>query len=289
MVIKTRKEEMKRDPQSKENSMKPAGEGLGKQEPVRRPADGRGVLSGLTGGSILLLTLLLLGWGRVQEAKPGEQSDGKQAGTIESRRVSADFALTADPASAAWRPVQGVVAEYDQRGRLVPGHRTEIRSRWTEKNLYLLFTCPYQSLYLTPSPSTTTETNLLWEWDVAEAFIGTDFTNIKRYTEFQVSPQGEWVDLFIDRGTDPPNHDWSWNSGYEVKARVDRDRQVWYGEMRIPMEKIDSRPAKVGNRMRINFYRMQGPPPRRNHIAWQPTNQPTYHAPEAFGTLRLVR
>ena len=280
---------MKRDPQSRQRAVEPTGEGWGRQEPVRRRAVNRRALAGLTAGSILLLAILLLGWGRVQEARLAEQAGGGQAGTIESRRVDADFALTADPASAAWRTVRGVIAENDQRGRPVPGHRTEVRSRWTEKNLYLLFTCPYQSLYLTPSPSTTTETNLLWEWDVAEAFIGTDFTNIKRYTEFQVSPQGEWVDLFIDRGTDPPNHDWNWNSGYEVKARVDQARQVWYGEMRIPMEKIDSRPARVGNRMRINFYRMQGPPPNRAHIAWQPTNQPTYHAPEAFGTLRLVR
>lgn len=287
---------MKRDPypNPKEVSVETGENAMGRRgTPGWRPAPGRGGLTGLTGGSIALLTLLLLGWGRVQEASPtpgpGAQSGAGQAGTIESRRASGDFVLTADPASATWRPVRGVITEHDQRGRPVPGHRTEIRSRWTEKNLYLLFTCPYQSLYLTPSPSTTSETNLLWEWDVAEAFIGTDFTNIKRYTEFQVSPQGEWVDLFIDRGTDPPNHDWTWNSGYEVKARVDQARQVWYGEMRIPMEKIDSRPARVGNRMRINFYRMQGPPPNRAHIAWQPTNQPTYHAPEAFGTLRLVR
>jgi hypothetical protein len=232
--------------------------------------------------TLLLCLCLLLGWGIA-----GQKASTGSAGLIKSRRAKADFALTADPTSSAWRSISGVIADRDQRGRPVPGHRTEIRSRWTEKHLYLLFVCPYEQLYLTPSPSTTTETNLLWEWDVAEAFIGTDFTNIKQYTEFQVSPQGEWVDLFIDRGTDPPNHDWTWNSGYEVKARIDEEKRVWFGEMRIPMEKIDSRPATAGQRMRINFYRMQGPPPRRN-LAWQPTNSPTYHVPEAFGTLQLV-
>ena len=286
---------MKRIAQLKERSVTLTCEALGR--PVGRPRNPRAggeFLLGRSAGWIMLVALLLLGWDIqgmvVSDRVPNPaQSEAKVPGVIESRQSNRDFALTADPTSAPWRTVQPVIADRDQRGQAVAGHRTEIRSRWTEKNLYLLFTCPYQALYLTPSPSTTSETNLLWEWDVAEAFIGTDFTNIKRYTEFQVSPQGEWVDLFIDRGTDPPNHDWSWNSGYEVKARVDQDRRVWYGEMRIPMEKIDSRPAKVGNQMRINFYRMQGPPPRRNHIAWQPTNQPTYHAPEAFGTLRLVR
>jgi len=215
--------------------------------------------------------------------------------TIESVRSAEEFALTANPDASHWRNVRGVFTERDQRGELVPGHRTEIRSRWTGRNLYLLFICPYQELNLIAKPSTTTETDKLWEWDVAEAFIGTDFTNIKHYTEFQVSPQGEWVDLDIDRSTDPPNHNVGWNSGYKVKARIDQAKKVWYGEMSIPLAKIDQRPAMSGNSMRINFYRIQGPGgsggagPQRKHIAWQPTNSPTYHVPESFGTLKLVK
>ncbi|MFN6204127.1 MAG: carbohydrate-binding family 9-like protein [Acidobacteriota bacterium] len=215
--------------------------------------------------------------------------------TIESLRSASDFGLTADPEAPHWRTVRGVFTERDQRGELVPGHRTEIRSRWTGRNLYLLFICPYEELNLIAKPSTTTETDKLWEWDVAEAFIGTDFKNIKHYTEFQVSPQGEWVDLDIDRSTDPPNHNVGWNSGYKVKARLDPARKIWYGEMSIPMAKIDQRAAAVGNTMRINFYRIQGPGgsggsgPRRKHIAWQPTNSPTYHVPESFGTLKLIK
>ena len=42
------------------------------------------------------------------------------------------------------------------------------------------------------------ETNELWNWDVAEVFIGSDFKNIRRYKEFEVSPQAEWVDLDIN-------------------------------------------------------------------------------------------
>lgn len=208
---------------------------------------------------------------------------------IKSSRAQADFALTADPNAPSWKGIHGVKTERDQRGEPVPNHRTEIRSRWTEQNLYLLFICHYEELYLKADPSTTAETNKLWEWDVAEAFIGTDFQNIKRYTEFQVSPQGEWVDLEIDRGVNPANHNADWNSGYEVKARVDAGKKIWYGEMRIPMSKIDSRKAAAGNLMRINFYRLQGPPPNRKHLAWQPTNSATYHMPEAFGTLKLEK
>jgi hypothetical protein len=169
----------------------------------------------------------------------------------------------------------------------VPHHRTEIRSRWTDKNVYFLFIAPYEDLYVKPDPTTTAETDKLWDWDVAEAFIGTDFQDIKKYKEFQVSPQAEWVDLAIDRGKTPPSHDVSWNSGYEVKARVDRDKHVWYGEMRIPLEAIDVKAPKNGVETRINLYRCQGPPADRKYINWQTVNNETFHTPEAFGRLRL--
>jgi hypothetical protein len=208
-----------------------------------------------------------------------------ETNVIVSRRAAADFALTADAGSRGWRGTKGVFAERDRHGALVPGHRTEIRSRWTNGSLYLLFICPYAELNLKPDPSTATETDKLWDWDVAEAFIGTDFGDIKKYREFQVSPQGEWVDLAIDRNV--PRHDVSWNSGYAVKARLDARRRVWYGEMRIPMEALAVGVPKPGLEMRINLYRCQGSAPARKYINWQPVNSESFHTPEAFGRLRL--
>src|SRR6266540_3251958 len=116
-----------------------------------------------------------------------------------------------------------------------------------------------------------------------------DSKTIKRYAEFQVSPHGEWVDLDIDRGATPVNHDWQWNSGFEVKARIVAGQKVWYGEMRIPIDKIDKRKPQAGQELRINFYRFQGPPPDRKRIAWQPTDSDNYHVPEAFGLLRMEK
>lgn len=217
----------------------------------------------------------------------GHAAAGDDAKAAISYLAKADFALTADSTSEAWQGIPGVIADKGRRGEIVPNHKTEIRSRWTPKNLYVLFICPYEQLNLKPKPSTTTETNKLWEWDVAEVFIGTDFDNIKHYTEFQVSPQGEWVDLDIDRKPNPAKHDVGWNSGFEVKARIDPGKKVWYGEMRIPMAKIDRREPTDGQEMRINFYRIQGPGPDRKLINWQPVNNESFHTPEAFGRLRL--
>ena len=70
------------------------------------------------------------------------------------------------------------------------------------------------------------------------------------------------MDLAIDRGTTPPTHDTTWNSGYEVKAKVDRNARVWYGAMRIPLESLGIRAPKNGAEARLNLYRCQGPTAR---------------------------
>jgi hypothetical protein len=208
-------------------------------------------------------------------------------GKIVSKHSGSDFALTADPNSKQWKGVEGVFAENDSFGKPVPGYRMEIRSRWTEKNLYLLFIRPYETLYVNEHPSTETETNGLWNHDVAEVFIGTDFEHIKQYKELQVSPMGEWVDLDINRENPKAAGGAAWNSGYKVKAHIDEKAKIWYGEMQIPMSAIDARPVKEGNEMRINFYGFQGPPPDKKWLAWQPTNARNYHVPESFGRLAL--
>jgi hypothetical protein len=209
-------------------------------------------------------------------------------GVILSRHAAADFTLTADPYAAPWKGVAGIFMERGPKDEPVPGHRTEVRSRWTKDNVYFLFICPYQELRLHPNPSQSTETNQLWDWDVAEVFVGSNFANIKRYKEFEMSPQGEWVDLDIDKSKEHIEDGWLWNSGFEVKARIDEAKKIWYGEMRIPIKSIDDRAPAAGLEMRINFYRCQGADPHRKYIAWQPTHAATFHVPEAFGRIRLA-
>jgi Carbohydrate family 9 binding domain-like len=204
-----------------------------------------------------------------------------------SYHAAADFPLTADPAAPQWKDIRGIVAGNGRQGEPVPGPATEIRSRWTEKYLYLLYTCPYEELYLHPNPQVDRDTDGLWDWDVAEAFIGSDFADIRRYKEFELSPQGEWIDLDVHWKATSLDADMAWNSGWKVRARIDKARKTWYGEMQIPMASIDSRRPVKGLEMRINLYHIQGPPAHRNFIAWQPTHSESFHVPEAFGRLVL--
>ena len=77
---------------------------------------------------------------------------------IESAKAQEDVALATDPADAFWEAARPIYAEKGPQGQSVGRNRTEIRSRWTEKNLYFLFICPYEKLNLKPSPSTSKET-----------------------------------------------------------------------------------------------------------------------------------
>lgn len=207
---------------------------------------------------------------------------------IMATKAADDVQLETTPTSGFWRGASPIYMDLDTHGNRVSNYRTEVRARWTKKNLYFLFICPYEELHLKPDPTTTTETNQLWKWDVAEIFVGSDFQNIKRYKEFEISPQGEWIDLDID--LDSPHHEngWAWNSGFEVSARIDRKARIWYGAMKIPYSAIDSRPAAAGNVLRINLFRSQGPESHRKQITWHAPMSDSFHVPERFGLLKLV-
>jgi hypothetical protein len=202
--------------------------------------------------------------------------------------IERDSAPDTDPQSSFWSYASSVIAESDFYGHPIPGHRTEVLLQWSVKNLYVLFVCPYQELNLKPNPNLTAETYELWNWDVAEVFIGDDFKNIRRYKEFEASPQAEWVDLDVNLDNPPHEVGWVWQSGCEVAARIDSTQKVWYGFMRIPWVSIDSRPPAAGNVLRINFYRCQGSDPDRKYITWQPVHRASFHTPECFGSLKLA-
>jgi hypothetical protein len=234
----------------------------------------------ITTNGILRVSLLLMG--SLSGIFAGAQS-------IQSTLADSDPRLDTNPTSTFWSGSATIYMDSDPHGKADPKYRTEIRTRWTSKYLYFLFICPYEELYLKTDPVRAAETNELWKWDVAEAFIGADFQHIRQYKEFEISPQGEWVDLDIDLDHHRPEAGWKWNSGFDVSARIDGDAHVWYGAMKIPFAAIDTRRPAAGNVLRINLFRSQGPPSARHEIAWQAPMSDSFHVPERFGTLTLAK
>lgn len=196
-------------------------------------------------------------------------------------------ALDTDPHAKFWHDAKPIYAELDPKGKLLPEYRTVIRSRWTSTDIYFLFVCPFKQLSLKPSPKPEQETYELWNWNVAEVFVGSDFSNIQHYKEFEVSPQNEWVDLDVDLNNPHHEQGWTWNSGFEHRARIDEKTHTWYAAVRIPFAAIDSRPVQRGNEFRANFYRTDGSGANQRAVMWQAVMSATFHVPERFGRLKL--
>jgi hypothetical protein len=205
---------------------------------------------------------------------------------IEVVRVPGDPMLSVDPASSLWRRSQPVFFAADNYGRRVEGMQTTVHSAWADTHLYLLFVCEYRHLNLNPHPQTTCATPELWNWDVAELFIGSTTGATERYREFEISPQGEWLDLDIDLAT--PDHfgDPQWSSGIEASAAIHHEQRLWQGALRIPFASISEEPISVGSVFRANLFRSQGP--EHQLLAWQPSMSETFHVPECFGRLILA-
>jgi hypothetical protein len=173
-----------------------------------------------------------------------------------------------------------------------PDLATEVRGFWTDTDVYFLFVCPYRSLNVFLPAQHDRARRGLWDRDVVEMFFGDDWTNIRRYREFEIAPTGDWIDLAIDldrRGPEP-----AWSSGWTTLARIDERAKTWYAACRIPLRSISEKGVDAGTRWRTNLYRIDGdgPDPVRRFMCWQPTcvtNRDPNHVPENFGTLTFVR
>ena len=203
-----------------------------------------------------------------------------------------DAEPSADPESPFWKSVtNGAVIDRSVLGEPQPKFRCEVRSRWTKDYVYFLFFGPYEKLTLNANPNLTNETYRLWEKDCFEVYLGADFVHTNLYREFQMSPQSEFLDLNIDSTKSRPgfNGEDKWNSGMKVKGRINEQKKMIYGEFKIPIVAVDSRPAQAGNDMRINLYRQDGAGGNRDFLGWQPPMVWNPHHPEIFGTLKLVK
>ena len=174
-----------------------------------------------------------------------------------------------------------------------PDLETEVRGFWTDRHLYLRFTCPYRSLNLFLPARNGRDRDKLWDRDVVEVFLGDDWKSIRHYREYEIAPTGDRVDLAIDLDKEG-NDGKAWNSGWHTRARIDERAGVWYASARIPLTSVSRSRVSPGTRWRINLYRIDGngPDSERRFLCWQPTcvvDRDPNHVPEAFGTLIFGR
>jgi len=128
-----------------------------------------------------------------------------------------------------------------------------------------------------PDPARQTQVRVLWSPHTL------DPTRTRYYKEFEVSPNGLWIDLDISPGGLK-----DLRSGLQRSVWLDESAHTWTAELAIPMKSLTAHfdPAAV---WRVNFYRVEGIKEPRSYFAWQPTNtpQPNFHVPSAFGRMHF--
>ena len=204
---------------------------------------------------------------------------------IVAARISQPIKPDAANPQAAWETADAISFCSDWQGRNPdPERTTRVKALWTREALYLRFECRFRELNLFEDSDPDGRRDHLWDRDVAEAFLQPDPSRVQYYREFEVSPNGMWIDLDVFPGGIA-----NLNSGLQHSIALDRKTHSWAAELAIPMKALTKQfdPKSV---WRANFYRVEGKSEPRAYLAWQPTHspKPNFHVPSAFGAMRFA-
>jgi hypothetical protein len=158
------------------------------------------------------------------------------------------------PSRQAWEKAPVLQFDRDWRGENAdPQRATKVRLLWTPETLFIRFVCRYRNLTVFPDARADGWRNELWDRDVAETFLQPDASDPLIYREFEVSPNGYWIDLAVSHGQIGELH-----SGLRRRVVRDEQAQTWTAELAVPMRCFNAHfdPHQV---WRANFFRIEGP------------------------------
>ena len=160
---------------------------------------------------------------------------------------------------------------------------------WSKVALYVRFEANQaEPIVMSETPNVQTKTKGLWDRDVCEIFLAPNKAEFRKYFEFEIAPNGEWIDLGIHQLPEKRETDWEYNSGMKSATRIEKDKVV----MAIKVEwKAFGKTPKAGDIWLGNILRAMGSEPNRGYLAWSPTEtkQPNFHVPEKFGEFEFVK
>jgi hypothetical protein len=203
--------------------------------------------------------------------------------------INNDFPIT-ELQNAAWKSAKEVSIQRYWSGEAAPeGRHAKARLLWSKTALYIRFEANQdEPLVVSDPPNLAVKTLGLWDRDVCEIFIAPDKTTRNKYFEFEIAPNGEWIDLGIEVLPAKRVTDWDYKSGMESKAVIEDKKIVM--AIRIPWKAFGKMPA-AGDIWLGNLFRCVGRDPTRGYLAWQPTGTktPNFHVPDKFGEFEFIK
>lgn len=202
--------------------------------------------------------------------------------------ISADFPV-GELDNKSWNKASEILIDKYWSGKAATaGRRVKARLLWSDTAIYIRFEANQtEPLIVSDPPNLATKTNGLWDRDVCEIFITPDKNNRGKYFEFEIAPNGEWIDLGIEIVSGKRSTDFDYHSGMGSAARLDKDKVVM--AIKIPFKALGKTP-KEGDIWLGNLFRCVGKDPDRGYLAWRPTmtEKPNFHVPEKFGEFEFA-
>ncbi len=181
------------------------------------------------------------------------------------------------------------IENYWSGERAEAGRQARAKLLWSDSALYVRFDANQKEpLIIIEKPVLKTKTRGLWDRDVCEIFLAPNKTNARKYFEFEIAPNGEWIDLGIYQKPDERITDWNYNSEMQTAALIEKHRVTM--ALKVEWKAFGVIP-KAGDVWLGNILRCVGSEPARGYLAWQPTltKEPSFHVPEAFGDFEFSK
>lgn len=216
-------------------------------------------------------------------------SQSKMTDKIKIAYIKTDFSIN-ELDNKSWAKAKEISIDKYWSGETAPnGRHFKARLLWSKTALYVRFDANQaEPIVISDKPNLQTKTKGLWDRDVCEIFLAPNKANERKYFEFEIAPNGEWIDLGIHQLPDKRETDWEYKSGMKSAAKIEENKVV----MAIKVEwKAFGKTPKAGDIWLGNILRAMGSEPDRGYLTWSPTEtkQPNFHVPEKFGEFEFVK
>src|SRR5271168_1206868 len=164
----------------------------------------------------------------------GKTSSARETETAIAVRFDGRTDAEEFPAATAWDKAPAMRFDSDWQGKNAdPQRETRVQILWTPDALYLKFLARYRSITVFTDAEPDGRRDQLWERDVAEVFLHPAGADSLHYKEFEVSPNGFWIDLDIAPGIKR-----DLKSGLRRRVKVDDQNKTWIAELALPMKSL---------------------------------------------------
>lgn len=209
--------------------------------------------------------------------------------TAKITHLKNDFSIS-ELENKSWEKAEEISIEKYWSGENAPsGRHFEAKLLWSDSALYVRFEANQtEPLIVSEKANLKMKTKGLWDRDVCEIFLAPNKAHARKYFEFEIAPNGEWIDLGIYQKPDERITDWDYKSGMQSAAKIEKEKVV----MAIKIEwKAFGKVPKAGEIWLGNVFRCVGAGKERGYLAWSPTmtKTPNFHVPEKFGEFEFVK